>query len=193
MKRIAMLALIAILFSVATATAYATDCECMLPCCSCPQPVVKDVPPPPPPPPPLPLPPPPPAPPPLPVPPPPIPVKERAAVSLNILFDFDKAVVKDKYYEDVKKIAHLMQEFPDKNITIEGHTDYIGTEEYNQKLSEKRAKNVRQYMIDQFRINGSRLTAVGYGEEKPIADNHTVEGRQKNRRVEAVLEPIRIK
>jgi OmpA-OmpF porin, OOP family len=174
MKRIAMLVLIAILFSVATATA-STDCECMLSCCSCPQPVVKDIPPqsqsqs------------------------PPLPVKERVAIFLNILFDFDKAVVKDKYYEDVKKIAHLMQEFPDKNITIEGHTDYIGTEEYNQKLSEKRAKNVRQYMIDQFGINGSRLTAVGYGEEKPIANNDTAEGRQKNRRVEAVLEAIRIK
>jgi OmpA-OmpF porin, OOP family len=172
MKRIAMLALIAILFSVATATAYTTDCECTLPCCSCPQPIVKDVPPPPP---------------------PPIPVKERAAVSLNILFDFDKAVVKEKYYEDVKKIADLMQEFPDKNITIEGHTDSFGTNEYNQKLSEERAKSVRQYLIDKFGINGSRLTAVGYGEEKPIASNDTPEGRQKNRRVEAVLEAVRIK
>jgi OOP family OmpA-OmpF porin len=173
MKRIAMLVLIAILFSVATATAY-TDCECTLPCCSCPQPVVKDVPPPPPH---------------L----PPLPVKERVAVILNILFDFDKAVVKDKYHEDVKKIADLMQEFPDKNITIEGHTDNFGTEKYNQKLSEERAKSVRQYLIDKFGINGSRLTAVGYGEEKPIANNDTVEGRQKNRRVEAVLEAVRIK
>jgi OmpA-OmpF porin, OOP family len=178
MKRIAMLAVMAILFSVATATAY-TDCECTLSCCSCPQPVVKDIPPPPPPPP-------------APVP-PPLPVKERVAVILNILFDFDKAVVKDKYYDDVKKIADLMQEFPDKNITIEGHTDNFGTEEYNQKLSEERANSVRQYLIDKFGINGSRLTAVGYGEEKPIASNDSVEGRQKNRRVEAVLEAIRIK
>jgi OOP family OmpA-OmpF porin len=172
MKRIGILALIAILFSVATATAYTTDCECMLPCCSCPQPAVKDVPPPPPPPP---------------------PVKERVAIVLNILFDFDKAVVKDKYYADVKKIVDLMQEFPDKNITIEGHTDNFGTNEYNQKLSEERAKSVRQYLIDKFGINGSRLTAVGYGEEKPIATNDTEEGRQKNRRVEAVLEATRIK
>jgi OmpA-OmpF porin, OOP family len=86
-----------------------------------------------------------------------------------------------------------MKEFPDKNITIEGHTDNIGTNEYNQKLSEKRAKSVRQYLIDKFGINGSRLTAVGYGEEKPIASNDTAEGRQTNRRVEAVLEAIRIK
>ncbi len=165
-----MLALIAILFSVATSIAY-TDCECMLPCCQCPQPAVKDVPPPPPPP----------------------PVKERVSIILNILFDFDKAVVKDKYYADVKKIADLMQEFPDKNITIEGHTDNFGTNEYNKKLSGERAASVRQYLIDKFGIHGSRLTSVGYGEEKPIATNDTAEGRQKNRRVEAVLEATRIK
>jgi len=172
MKRIGILALIAIFFSVATAIA-STDCECMLPCCQCQQPVVKDVHPPPPPPPP--------------------PVQERVSIILNILFDFDKAVVKDKYYADVKKIADLMHEFPDKNITIEGHTDDFGTEEYNQKLSGERAKSVRQYLIDKFGINGSRLTSVGYGEVKPIAKNDTAEGRQKNRRVEAVLEAIRIK
>jgi OOP family OmpA-OmpF porin len=168
MKRIGILALVAILFSVTTAIA-CTDCECNLPCCQCQQPVVKEVPPPPP------------------------PVKERVSIILNILFDFDKAVVKDKYYADVKQIADLMQEFPDKNITIEGHTDNFGTEEYNKKLSGERAASVRQYLIDKFGINGSRLTSVGYGEEKPIASNDTAEGRQKNRRVEAVLEATRIK
>lgn len=172
MKRIGILALIATLLSFATAIASPPDCECMLPCCECPQPAVKEEPPPPPPPP---------------------PVQERVSIILNILFDFDKAVVKDKYYADVKKIADLMHEFPDKNITIEGHTDNFGTDEYNKKLSAERAASVRQYLIDKFGINGSRLTSVGYGEEKPIASNDTAEGRQKNRRVEAVLEATRIK
>jgi OOP family OmpA-OmpF porin len=68
----------------------------------------------------------------------------------------------------------------------------VASDAYNQKLSERRANSVRQYIIDKFGIDGSRLTAVGYGESKPIADNSTAEGRQKNRRVEAVMEAIRI-
>jgi OOP family OmpA-OmpF porin len=74
---------------------------------------------------------------------------------------------------------------------IEGYTDNIADDAYNKKLSEERANNVRQYLIDKFGIDGSRLTAVGYGKDKPIASNDTKEGRQKNRRVQAVLEAVK--
>ena len=107
-------------------------------------------------------------------------------------FDTNKAVVKEKYHNDIKKVADFMKEFPDTTAAIEGHTDNVSSAAYNQKLSEKRANSVRQYIIDKFGIDGSRLTATGYGMTKLIASNDTEEGRQKNRRVEAVMEAIRI-
>jgi len=158
-------------------------CNCHLfPQC-CPQPVVEPAP--------VPAPAPEPAPVPQP-PPPPAPVKEKVTISLNVEFDTNKAIVKDKYYDEIKRVADFMKEFPDTTAAIEGHTDNIGSAAYNQKLSEKRANSVRQYLIDKFGIDGSRLTATGYGLTKPIASNDTEEGRQKNRRVEAVMEAMRI-
>jgi OOP family OmpA-OmpF porin len=109
-----------------------------------------------------------------------------------VQFDTNKAVVKEKYHNDIKKVADFMKEFPDTTAAIEGHTDNVSSAAYNQKLSEKRANSVRQYIIDKFGIDGSRLTATGYGMTKPIASNDTEEGRQKNHRVEAVMEAIRI-
>jgi OOP family OmpA-OmpF porin len=148
------------------------SCDCRLfPEC-CPQPVVEPVPEPPP--------------------PPPEPVKEKVTISLNVEFDTNKAIVKDEYSDEIKKVADFMKEFPDTTAEIGGHTDNVASAAYNQKLSEKRANSVRQYIIDKFGIDGSRLTAAGYGLTKPIADNGTEEGRQKNRRVEAVMEAIRI-
>lgn len=151
------------------------DCGCP-PCC--PEPVVA----PPPPPPPAPAPEPAPA---------PAPIKEKVTITLNVQFDTNKAVVKEKYNDEIKRVADFMNEFPDTTAEIGGHTDSVGSAEYNQKLSEKRANSVRQYLIDKFGIDGSRLTAVGYGEDRPVADNNTEEGKQKNRRVEAVMEAVR--
>jgi OOP family OmpA-OmpF porin len=134
----------------------------------------------------------PPAPAPKPAPVPPPPLKEKVTMSLNVEFDTDKAVVKDIYYNEIKKVADFMKEFPETNVTIEGHTDAIGSQEYNQDLSERRAKSVRQYLIDEFGMDGSRISAVGYGEDLPVDTNDTEDGRQKNRRVDAVMEAVRI-
>jgi OOP family OmpA-OmpF porin len=120
-------------------------------------------------------------------------IHEKITITLNVEFDYKKAVVKEKYNDEIKKVADFLKEFPDKTATIEGHTDNIASDDYNQKLSEERANAIRQYLIEKFGIEESRLTAVGYGETKPIADNDTEEGRQKNRRVEVVLEGIKIK
>jgi OmpA-OmpF porin, OOP family len=152
------------------------SCDCKLfPSC-CPQPVVVA-----------------PAPVPEPVPLPPPPVIEKVTIALNVEFDTAKAVVKEKYNDEIKKVADFMKEFPNTNATIEGHTDNVGKEAYNQKLSDDRANSVRQYLIDKFGIDGSRITAAGYGFSRPIAGNDTAEGRQKNRRVVAVMEAERIK
>ena len=126
-----------------------------------------------------------------PPPPPPAPVNEKVTITLNVQFDTNKAVVKETYNDEIKRVADFMKEFPDTTAEIGGHTDNIASAAYNQKLSEKRANSVRQYLIDKFGIDGSRLTAVGYGLTKPIASNDTEEGRQQNRRVEAVMEATR--
>ena len=124
--------------------------------------------------------------------PPPSPVKEKVTIRLNVQFDTNKAVVKEKYHDEIKRVADFMKEFPDTTAVIEGHTDNIASAAYNQKLSEKRANSVRQYLIDKFGIDSSRITATGYGLTKPTASNDTEEGRQKNRRIDAVMEAIRI-
>ena len=121
----------------------------------------------------------------------PAPMKKKVTITLNVQFDSDKAVVKEKYHADVKRVADFMKEFPNTVAEIGGHTDSTASNAYNQKLSEKRANSVRQYIIDKFGIDGSRLTAKGYGEDRPIASNNTEEGKQKNRRVEAVIEAIK--
>ena len=112
-------------------------------------------------------------------------------IILNVEFDTDRAVVKDKYRGEVKKVADFMKTYPNTTAVIEGHTDNVFTAEYNQKLSQDRADSVRQYLISNFGIKASRLTSVGYGLTRPIASNNTEEGRQKNRRVQAVIKAMK--
>ena len=112
-------------------------------------------------------------------------------IALNVEFDTDKAVVKDKYKNEIKKVSDFMKTYPKTTAVIEGHTDNTNTAAYNQKLSEERANSVRQYLINNFGIKASRLTAVGYGLTKPIASNSTEEGKQKNRRVQAVIKAMK--
>lgn len=156
-----------------------------------PQQEVVAVVPPPPPPPPAPVPPPPPAP--APPPPPPPPVQKTVSITLDVEFDTAKSVIKKKYHNSIKKVADLMQQYPGINVVIEGHTDNVDVFKNpanNIRLSQARADSVRQYLIDNFSIDASRITAVGYGPDRPVAGNDTEEGRKKNRRVEAVIETI---
>ena len=81
-----------------------------------------------------------------------------------------------------------MKQYPQTATTVEGHTDSIGNAAYNQKLSERRASAVRDTLVNQFGVEASRINAVGYGKERPVADNATNEGRAINRRVEASVE-----
>lgn len=106
-------------------------------------------------------------------------------VRLNIEFDFDKADIRPRYHDELKQVGDFMNKYPDVNMAIEGHTDSIGTDEYNQRLSQRRVDSVKNYIVEKFNIDGKRIKATGYGETRPIADNSTDEGRQRNRRVEA--------
>ena len=117
-------------------------------------------------------------------------LKEKVTISLNVQFDTDKAVVKPKYKDEIKKVADFMKEYPDTKATIEGNTDNKGSAAYNKKLSKKRADAVADYLVKNFGIDKSRLSTVGYGFDKPVASNATAKGRQQNRRVDAVIETI---
>ena len=113
---------------------------------------------------------------------------EKGRATLNVEFDFGKAVVKPKYYKDIQSIAEAMKKYPDMKIIVEGHTDNVGGKEYNLNLSQKRAEEVKKIMVTKFNIKPSRLTAKGFGYSKPIEHNATEEGRQKNRRVEVSID-----
>lgn len=130
---------------------------------------------------------------PKPVEPAPAPVVEKAApvevkrIELKILFDFDKSDVKPKYYENIKEVSDFLAQYPETTAVIEGHTDSVGNDAYNQKLSERRAVAVRDVLIKHYHVNADRLQAVGYGESKPVADNNTAAGRHANRRVISII------
>jgi outer membrane protein OmpA-like peptidoglycan-associated protein len=104
---------------------------------------------------------------------------------LYINFDSGKSTIKKESLPTVKQIIEMMNQANDINISVEGHTDSDGSNESNLKLSEQRAKAVTDVII-KAGIDKSRLSSVGFGEEKPIADNSTEEGKVKNRRVELI-------
>lgn len=121
------------------------------------------------------------------------PVKEKVRITLKVQFDTGKWDIKPKYHDEIKKFADFMIKNPDTKVTIEGHTDNVGKESANIKLSQARADSIKNYLVKNFKIDPSRLKAIGYGPTKPIASNKTAEGRQKNRRVEAEIESFVIK
>jgi outer membrane protein OmpA-like peptidoglycan-associated protein len=109
----------------------------------------------------------------------------------DVLFDFNKATLRPGAREKLAKVAGILASHPGLKIEIEGHADAIGSEEYNQRLSERRAESVSGYLTQQG-IREAIVGTAGFGETKPVATNGTAEGRQQNRRVEIVVsgEPI---
>lgn len=104
----------------------------------------------------------------------------------DILFDVDKASLKADLKTSLARVAGILTVYQELNVSVEGHTDNTGSEEHNLKLSEQRAKNVLDFLVGQG-IDAGRLTSKGFGMSKPVADNATKEGRQKNRRVDLVI------
>jgi outer membrane protein OmpA-like peptidoglycan-associated protein len=115
--------------------------------------------------------------------------EEKIVITQKIHFEFNKSVIRSISYPILDDVAYLLQINPQiRRVRVEGHTDWIGSDAYNQKLSERRAASVRDYLIGKG-IAPDRLIAVGYGKSRPIADNNTTQGRARNRRVEfTVLE-----
>lgn len=105
-------------------------------------------------------------------------------LTLRINFRPDSNVIGEQYLAEIAKAAKCVNEFPGNVVFIDGHTDSQGAADYNQGLSERRAGAVVEALIDKFDIPAPRLTARGFGESQPIADNKTKEGRFENRRVE---------
>ena len=101
----------------------------------------------------------------------------------NILFDTDSSALRASSRDTLDDLAENFAKYPDNVILVEGHTDSTGTEQHNQRLSERRASSVADYLIDRG-VAASAITVFGYGELRPVETNDTVEGRQLNRRVE---------
>ncbi len=119
-------------------------------------------------------------------PPPPPPAKAEPLVTLHgPQFDFNKATLKPDGKRMVDHAVQVLKEKAAMKVSVEGHTDSIGSDAYNQKLSMRRAEAVRDYLVSQG-IDAARITVKGWGKTKPIADNKTAEGRAENRRVEII-------
>ena len=120
----------------------------------------------------------------------PAPLKQELVIDVKVEFDFDKSFVRPIYHDELERVSRYLKEYPDNFAVLEGHTDGRGTVKYNERLSQKRADSVRQYMIDNFGVDGTKLSAKGYGKSRPIASNDTDEGRQRNRRTELHIKPL---
>lgn len=113
----------------------------------------------------------------------PPPETRTITVRLNVEFEFDKAVVRAIYGDELQAVANAMKVHDDITLVLEGHTDARGSDSYNQDLSERRAAAVKARIVEEYGIDPSRISTEGYGESRPIADNNTDEGRARNRRV----------
>jgi len=115
--------------------------------------------------------------------------KKSFTIELKVEFDFDKADIRPQYYKELLAFGDFIRNHPDHSVNLEGHTDNFGTEKYNAKLSQRRADNVRAFLLKNFdgTIDPAKLTTTAHAFKKPVASNDTKEGRQKNRRVYATF------
>lgn len=130
-----------------------------------------------------------PAPKPAPPPPPPPPAPEEGTKIISLEgthFDFDKATLKPEAMSKLDEAVRIMNEHPGIRINVEGHTDSMGSDAYNQKLSDQRSASVVSYLLGKG-VATDRMTATGFGESRPVASNDTAEGRAQNRRVDLIV------
>jgi len=107
----------------------------------------------------------------------------------GINFPTGKSKISEKHHNILDKVITAIKEFPNSTVIIEGHTDSKGSIKMNNRLSQERADNVRDYIISNSGISAEKLKSIGYGQSRPIADNSTEEGRTKNRRIEIIIIP----
>lgn len=104
----------------------------------------------------------------------------------GILFDINSSTLKPASQDNIAKLSEILKKYEDTEILFAGHTDSSGSNEYNQALSERRAKSVAEYAAFTG-VDATRMTIIGFGEEQPISSNDTVQGRTENRRVEVAM------
>ena len=121
--------------------------------------------------------------------PPPPPAKGIDRLTVRVNFDTGKAIIRKADAVELKKAIDFVKKYPGYNISVEGHTDNVGKDEYNQGLSERRAAAVKKYLVENGAANADKIKPAGYGKTRPIADNKTKEGKFKNRRVEILILP----
>ena len=109
-------------------------------------------------------------------------------IELDIKIPTNSSDVRAEYMPELKKVADFLNKHTDLIVDIEGHSDSRGKASYNKWLSQRRATSVKTAIVNQFSIDAKRVNAIGYGEEKPVASNDSADGRQKNRRVIAVIQ-----
>jgi outer membrane protein OmpA-like peptidoglycan-associated protein len=113
----------------------------------------------------------------------------RVTMTNQTAFETDSAAIKPGFHSTMDKLADVVVRYGKTTLTVVGHTDNVGTNDYNQRLSERRALSVAQY-LESRRVDGMRLATAGKGETQPVASNNTEGGRQANRRVEIYVEPV---
>ncbi|WP_392340669.1 OmpA family protein [Moritella marina] len=114
-------------------------------------------------------------------------IEQPESIKLEVKFANNSAEIPETAKAEIKAVADLMTQFPNANVEIAGHSDSSGNADYNKTLSQRRADAVRDTIVNEYGAEATRVTAVGYGEEQPIADNNTKEGRLENRRVIAEI------
>lgn len=118
-------------------------------------------------------------------------LEHSVSETLNVQFETGGSAVKESSIGDIERIANVMVEYPETSLVIEGHTDSVGAADFNRRLSQQRADAVKAVLIERFGIDGDRISAIGKGEDEPVADNATAEGRAQNRRVETEISASR--
>jgi OOP family OmpA-OmpF porin len=116
------------------------------------------------------------------------PERIRYCTTLDIQFEIDRYAIQHEYEAEVERLGAYLRKYPDTTAMIEGHTDEVGTDEYNMQLSQRRANSVVEYLVAHSGIDRSRLKAVGYGKTRPVADNSTEEGKRQNRRIDSIID-----
>ncbi len=117
----------------------------------------------------------------------PQPVVRNVTVTLDVLFETNSSILQNLDDAEFQRMADALRENPDVTLTIEGHTDSAGSAEYNETLSQRRADRVKEALVTRYGAPENRIRSVGYGEDRPIADNATAAGRAQNRRVVGVI------
>jgi len=112
---------------------------------------------------------------------------EEYCSMLDIQFDINNDEIQREDLERLAVVGTFLKKYPDTSAVVEGHTDNVGTPEANQILSRNRAESVMAYLVSEQRVASNRLTAVGYGDTRPIADNSTEDGKRANRRINTVI------